>query len=114
MGRNFLILLDADEAGVKSKDEYIDKFGDIVKGNIVTYEDLVPSIEKHVMEDIFDADEKLTITQLGNSTLTKYHKKTFNMAIQNLLITNTKITLSEQTKTKFSSLLTKLNRYQYK
>ena len=111
--RKFLILLDSDKAGEKSQKEYLKLFGDIIKSNIATYEDITPPIGKCAMEDIFNEDEKLRITKLFNPNHVKYNKSAFNSKIMNLLIENEKIELSSETEHKFKELLDKLNKYQY-
>ena len=65
----FLILLDGDKAGEKSKKEYITCFGEPIKECIKLYNDFAPEIGNVMMEDIFSEDEKLTITQRFDNTV---------------------------------------------
>ncbi len=112
-GKPYLILLDADKAGKKAKQEYMKIFGNIISPNIKTYNDLAPEIGEVMMEDIFSADEKLAITQRFDDSATEYKKSAFNTAIQSALIKNEDIVLSEDTINKFDSLLKQLDVYSF-
>ena len=109
----FLILLDGDKAGEKSKKEYITCFGEPIKECIKLYNDLAPELGNVMMEDIFSEDEKLTITQRFDNTATKFNKSAFNTAIQSALINKEVITLSKETIDKFDKLLAELNKYKF-
>lgn len=109
----FLILLDGDKAGVKSKTEYIKMFGEPIKKRIGVYNDFVPEIGNTMMEDIFSEEEKLNITQRFDKTATKYNKSAFNTAIQSALINKERIVLSKETIDKFDRLLAELNKYKF-
>ena len=109
----FLILLDGDKAGDKSKNEYIKLFGEPIKECIKLYNDLAPEIGKNMMEDIFSEEEKLTITQRFDNTSTKFNKSAFNTAIQSALINKEVMTLSKETIDKFDKLLAELNKYKF-
>lgn len=109
----FLILLDSDKAGEKSKEEYIKQFGEPIRERIKVYNDFVPSIGNSMMEDIFTEEEKICITQRFDNTATKYNKSAFNTAIQSALINKEMITLSKDTIDKFDKLLAELNKYKF-
>lgn len=109
----FLILLDGDKAGEKSKNDYIKIFGDPIKESVKLYNDFVPEIGNVMMEDIFSDDEKLIITQRFDNTATKFCKSAFNTAIQSALINKEVITLSKETINKFDVLLAELNKYKF-
>ena len=109
----FLILLDGDKAGEKSKNEYIKLFGEPIKECIKLYNDLAPEIGNVMMEDIFSEDEKLTITQRFDNTATKFNKSAFNTAMQSALINKEVITLSKETIDRFDKLLAELNKYKF-
>ncbi|MBP3838418.1 MAG: AAA family ATPase [Prevotella sp.] len=111
--KSFLILLDGDKAGVKSKTEYIKMFGEPIKERIGVYNDFVPEIGNTMMEDIFSEEEKLNITQRFDKTATKYNKSAFNTAIQSALINKERIVLSKETIDKFDRLLAELNKYKF-
>ena len=111
--KQFMILLDADNAGRKAKKLYKDTFGDLIIDNIMTYDELVPEIGAVAMEDIFTEAEKLAITQRFDETATKYKKSAFNTAIQTALINKEFIELSEETLYKFDCLLKQLNSYKF-
>ena len=111
--KKFMILLDGDKAGVKSKNEYLKIFGPTIEENVKLYGDLVPEIESVMMEDIFSPDEKLEITRRFNPEATTYNKSAFNTAIQEALATKDVIPLSEETLEKFDKLLRALNEYAF-
>ena len=111
--KQFMILLDADNAGRKAKKLYKDIFGDLIVDNIKTYDEFVPEIGAVAMEDFFTEAEKLAITQRFDETATKYKKSAFNTAIQTALINKEVIELSEETLNKFDSLLRALNTYKF-
>ncbi len=109
----FLILLDGDKAGERSKADYIKEFGEPIRERIKVYNDFVPAIGNSMMEDIFTEEEKLSITQRFDSTATKYNKSAFNTAIQSALINKETITISKDTIDKFDKLLAELNKYKF-
>lgn len=111
--KKFMILLDGDKAGVKSKTEYIKHFGVIVQNKIKVYSDFAPEIGNVAMEDIFTEDERLMITRRFNPEAVAYSKSAFNTAIQEALIKNEKMVLSEETIAKFDQLLQGLDTYTF-
>ncbi|MBQ2186968.1 MAG: AAA family ATPase [Bacteroidales bacterium] len=111
--KSFLILLDGDKAGVRSKTEYNKLFGDPIMGRIKVYNDFVPEIGKVMMEDVFSDEEKLSITQRFDASATKYIKSAFNTAIQSAFINKEVIDLSQETINKFDKLLSELNKYKF-
>ena len=111
--KNFLILLDGDKAGIKSKTEYIKQFGESIKERIKVYKDFVPEIGDVMMEDIFSDEEKLCITRRFDTLATKYNKSAFNTAVQSAFVNKEIIALSSETIEKFDKLLAELNKYKY-
>lgn len=109
----FIILLDGDKAGERSKADYIKEFGEPIRERIKVYNDFVPAIGNSMMEDIFTEEEKLCITQRFDNTATKYNKSAFNTAIQSALINKEMITLSKDTIDKFDKLLAEMNKYKF-
>lgn len=111
--KSFMILLDGDKAGIKSKNEYIKLFGEPIIEHIKVYNDFVPEIGYVMMEDIFSENEKIAITQRFDNTATKFNKSAFNTAIQSALINKEIITLSKETIEKFNKLLAELSKYKF-
>lgn len=109
----FLILLDGDKAGNRSKAEYIKQFGNPIEERIKTYNDFVSEIGNVMMEDIFSEEEKLAITKRFDKTAGKYNKSAFNTAIQSALINKEIMPLSDETISKFNSLLSSLNKHKF-
>jgi hypothetical protein len=112
-GRDFIILLDGDKAGEKSKKAYIEEFGDYVKPKILSYDDFSKNIGKCAMEDIFSVEERLKISQISNPSLTKYSKIAFNSAIQNAFVCGHILPISKDTIGKFEELLKGLNTHKF-
>lgn len=104
-GRNFIILLDSDEAGIKEKKRYIDKFGSIVKDRIYILSDIDAKWKDKEMENVFESGDGLNIQKSVYSEDTKLHKARLNLAIQELLINSTTFTLSSETVNNFTSIL---------
>ena len=100
-GKDFLLLLDSDEAGEEGKKRYKNIFGPLVENKIFTFSDIDSVWKKKNMESILDNKEKLKIQQEIFPTSKKYSKNTYNKAIQELLMTNRKIEISDEIKNKF-------------
>lgn len=109
----YMILLDADKAGVKAQQTYLKIFGDIIAKNIKTYNDLNSEIGTVTMENIFSEEEKISISKHFDPTLNSFKKSAFNTAIQSALINKEKIELSDETVNKFDKLLGQLNSYKF-
>jgi predicted ATPase/5S rRNA maturation endonuclease (ribonuclease M5) len=102
-GRNFIVLLDADESGVEQKRRYESLFGDIVKEKIFTLGDISSHWKKELENLITDAD-RLVIQQTSYPAATKYKKTHFNRAIQELFLTDNRVAISHTTTNNFSKL----------
>lgn len=103
-GRQFIVLLDADEEGEKQKKRYESIFGINVHNRIFTLKD-VNSDWDCEMEHLFDPDERLEIQRAsypGSSTFNKTH---FNRSIQELTLTNSSVGVSEETRQRFETLI---------
>lgn len=111
--KSFMILLDADKAGIKAQQAYLKIFGDIIAKNIKTYNDLNAEIGPVTMENIFTEEEKISISKHFDTTLGSFKKSAFNTAIQSALINKEKIELSDETVNKFDKLLGQLNSYKF-
>lgn len=107
--KNFLILLDSDNAGISAKKQYVESLGPVVASKIKTYKDFSPEIGDFSMEGIFNEQEKILLTRLFNSNGTRYKKSEFNTAVQEAFINKKKIELSNETLEKFDKLLAGLS-----
>ena len=103
-GRNFLILLDSDDAGIKEKKRYNEKFGSIVKDKVFTFDDINSKWIKKDMEDIFEGGDSLSIQKSIYPLDTKVNKTKLNLAIQELLINSTSLEITSQTSKNFELL----------
>lgn len=102
--RNFLVVLDSDREGEKQRERYIDLFGRIVEGRILTLRDLHPDLAGKSIEDAFDYSDRDTIQSIAYRG-EAYAKSKFFRALQEALATRTVVSLSEPTKSRFSKVL---------
>jgi energy-coupling factor transporter ATP-binding protein EcfA2 len=103
-GRNFIVLLDSDEAGLKEKKRYVDKFGSIVRDKIFTLEDVNAKWKNKDMEDIFEGSDSLDIQKTIYPDILKVDKTKLNLSIQELLVNSKSTKLSTQSKENFESI----------
>jgi len=96
-GRSFIIFLDGDKAGEKEKIRYIEKFGSIVENRIFCLFDFDMKYKGKEIEDLFENGDELKIQQIVFNQDNNFSKKHLNLAIQELLINDTYVELSEQT-----------------
>ncbi|PMD97663.1 hypothetical protein BWI97_08620 [Siphonobacter sp. BAB-5405] len=102
-GRDFIILLDGDQAGQKAKREYIKQYGVDIKDKIVTLLDIDSSYTSY-MESLFDSNELIEITQKFDSKAKAYDKSKFNSSLQNMLYFNEKYVFKEETLKRFDKI----------
>lgn len=96
-GKNAVVVLDSDSAGEDSKKEYLNKFGPLVEEKLVTFKDINKKWSGKCMEKILPKQEKISIQQMCYPDSKTYNKKLFNKSLQELLMTNTKVNVSEET-----------------
>ena len=107
-GKNFLLILDGDIGGEKSKERYIKEFNDFVKNKIFTLKDVFQKALE--TEDlIIDKDKKAIIDSVfGDGTYENINnndlKSKLNLAINHLIINKKQINLSRGTKDNFRKL----------
>ncbi|WP_454845517.1 ATP-dependent nuclease [Ralstonia thomasii] len=95
-GKPFSVLLDSDTSGTSEKNRYIEKFGSLAKGNVFTYADIDSSWTGFALEKIIGAEDLLKI-QCEVFPGTKYSKKQFCLAVQELLIKKKAVIISAET-----------------
>lgn len=103
-GRKYIVILDSDKEGMEQKIRYIKELSD--KEHIFSLEDVDASFKKNTTEELFDDNEKLSISREFNASLTSYEKSAFNTGIQ--LLYNEKIVpsyITEATKNKFKTII---------
>lgn len=96
-GRNFIVFLDGDKAGDKEKRRYQDKFGSIVENRIFNLSDFDSCWSGKEIEDLFKNDDAMLIQKCVFQEDTNFNKKKFNLALQELLINDKAVSLSEET-----------------
>jgi predicted ATPase len=99
-GKDFTILLDGDKAGLDAKKRYMNEFGVVVEGKIITLKD-IDSSYSYPTENLFTEEEQIEIINGFDPSEKKFHKSKFNTALQNLFIQEEIIELSEVTVDKF-------------
>ncbi len=102
-GRDFIVLLDSDAAGVKERKRYEELFGASVDGRLFSLADANPEWTKS-LESLFDEADRLATQQMIHPEDTKFKKTHFNRAIQEIFLTDRKIKLSQTTQDNFNRL----------
>lgn len=104
-GRDFLVLLDADRAGKRAKEMYLDKFGKLVSERIFTLSDIDEDWEECTAESLFSLDDQLKVMRSFDSEASKFSKRKFNAAIQQLLFFKRPLDLDSRTRRRFRTVL---------
>lgn len=102
-GRDFIVLLDSDAAGVREQKRYEELFGASVNGRLFSLADANPEWTKS-LESLFDEANRLTIQQMIYPDDAKFNKTHFNRAVQEIFLTDREIELSQATKDNFNRL----------
>lgn len=109
-GKNFCILLDSDEAGIKSKEAYEKEWESIVEGRLFTYADVNNDFSDKALESMFsDKDKELVYNQVGQPQ--NQNKKAFNRALQELWIKKEFLDFEKNTKIKFNLIFNFLKNF---
>lgn len=107
-GREFLVILDGDD-GVKSKQKYINEFGEFVKDKVYTLKDIIG--QKADLETLIDESDKILLhdTVYGTGSYNKLSsnkkKSNLNMAINKLLWDKTEVNITIDTKNRFQKII---------
>jgi predicted ATPase/5S rRNA maturation endonuclease (ribonuclease M5) len=104
-GKKFVVLLDSDEAGQTQKTRYIESFGALATESIFTLEDIESEWKNMPMEKLFDSGEKIAVQKIKYPDDDRFNKKHFNFSIQEAVIQNMTLPLSETTLEKFSKII---------
>lgn len=104
-GREFVVLLDADDEGEAQKERYTDMFGAALNGKIFTLRDAAAEWKRKRLEDLFTEKDRLNIQLSEYPEDTCYSKKHFNKAIQSAYISREKMNFEDETKRQFLKLL---------
>ena len=102
-GRNFIIFMDSDEAGLKAKEKYIKEIGKIIENKIIVISDINNRWQNISTEDLFTENEKKKVVQAINPS-SRVSKHSFNSAIQNLLFLKQKVNFNKTTIKKFEKI----------
>lgn len=104
-GKEFIILLDSDEEGIKQKERYKTDFGQIVETRIFTLEDINSLWKNYTMENLFSSSDQINFQKRFFKESTEYVKENFNRSIQEALIKKTKYTFSKPTLENFKQII---------
>lgn len=102
--KRFIILLDADDGGEKEKQRYMDIFGPILIPCCKSLADIDPSFAVLELEELFDAQDQITLTQIFDPSASVYNKSKMNKGIQEALIQQKQINFTNKTLTNFNKL----------
>ncbi len=110
-GSNFVIILDGDRGGRKSKTNYVKEFESYVEDRIHTFDDALGI--RGPIEDLVEESDKKTVIDavFGENTYAKIQhkqsalKKTLATAFMKLLIENKVVSITKRTKDNFRKLL---------
>ena len=94
-GQTFAVLLDSDEEGSKQRDKYVEDFGDIMKDRVITYSDIESDWGNYEIETLIPVDDRMAIQRHCFPDSTGFDKKQFARAIQELLLTKSKVPVSQ-------------------
>ncbi|PJZ75292.1 ATP-dependent nuclease [Leptospira neocaledonica] len=103
-GAKFIVVLDADKAGVKAKQRYEKEIGSAASEVILNLSDINSKWSGFKTEDLFTQAEQLRIINTLYENETEYNKKYLFSAIEHLLITKKEIKLSKTTLNNFELL----------
>lgn len=103
-GKEFGVLLDSDEAAKSSKKRYEEKFGFIVNDRIITLKDINSKWTNKNMETILSASDRLKIQKECFPDSKNFSKNMYNKSIQELLMRNKKIEVSDEVKNTFEDI----------
>ena len=106
-GRDFIVLLDSDDAGTKQRERYINLFGEIVKDRIFTLADIMENWRGKGMEYLIEDEDRKRIqtaiyTQPEGYSFNKTH---FNRAIQELYLLKRGIEINENSRKSIEGIL---------
>ena len=103
--KKFVVLLDSDREGRKQKKRYLDIFGTLLEKNIVSYNDISPDWSNHGLEKLLSAEDKTLILKSCYPNADKFQKNNFNRSIQELLIKERKISISDEGKERVDKIV---------
>lgn len=106
-GKKFLVILDGDLPGVKSKQSYINEFNDFIKDKIFTLKDILGTALE--TEDLIESKDKKNLcdSAFGRGVYASIQddpdrlKSTLNFAINQLLVKGEEVEVSDKTKNTF-------------
>lgn len=102
--KEFIVSLDADNAGKDAKTFYTEKLGKTVEDRIFTLKDIVSGWDSKATEDLFTEKEKMAVINSLYPRQLSYSKEKFNIAIQNLLYQKESLNFNATTLDRFKKI----------
>ncbi len=106
--KKFVAIFDADSAGKREKDRYLDSVSVELEKNIFTLEDVKSSFKGFQIEKLFfvsnKTDDRLIIQKKVFSNDKRYNKGRFNKAVQEIFINKAEIILTRTTQKNFKAV----------
>lgn len=99
--KDFLVCLDADDAGENAKEYYVEKLGKIVDDKIFTLKDVSAGWASKSTEALFTDREKMMVVNSLYPRQQRYSKEKFNIAVQNLLYKKQQLAFNQTTIDRF-------------
>jgi energy-coupling factor transporter ATP-binding protein EcfA2 len=106
--RNFIVLLDSDNAGIAQKARYEEKFGSLVSNRIFTLADIEPALAGAAMESVFSPQDRIAFASALGISVNASDKKSFNRMVQELLASKKPVPVDATTLAVMNAILTQL------
>lgn len=104
-GKKYLVMLDADYAGIEAIKNYEEEIGAFVSTKIHALSDVKQAWKDRSTEDLFHDTDKMKIINSFDPKQKKFSKIKFNLAMQNLLFTGTKLPLTKTSENNLKATL---------
>jgi 5S rRNA maturation endonuclease (ribonuclease M5) len=93
--RPFIALLDSDRAGRSQMARYVEKFGEIIAPHLIELAAASGNKTARGVESLLTDGDKLALQRVADPSSPKYQKKALWLGVQEALLTQTKVKLSE-------------------
>lgn len=97
--RPFVALLDSDEGGRRERDRYVEKFGEVVRANLIDLGEASGKPTAKAIESLLPSADKLALQRVADPEAARYSKKAFARGVQEALITGQTVSISAEGKT---------------
>lgn len=94
--KEFIVLLDSDKEGQNQRKRYLELFGSLLEDNIIDYSDINKDWSNHGLEKLIPEIDKMNILKTNYPNSSKFSKKNFCRSIQELLIMENKVKMTDE------------------